>query len=127
MTIMKFAAVCGIALAIFVVAVAPALTASVGFGELYYEGEIVRTVVPPAASPKPGIDNLYAVPDQQAVIGVAPGDKDYHGGRWAFHSVSWNVAPYLLTSEQAVLDAQAAGDIDIDRVEENDFKCPVQP
>jgi hypothetical protein len=102
-----------------------------GFGELYYDGTIVRTVVPPAAMPKQGRDNLYAimggVPDQLPVVAVAPGDRDYHGGQWAFHSVTWNVAAYLLTSEEEVLAAADTGDVTITRVEDNDFKCPVLP
>ena len=105
--------------------------ARVGFGQLYYEGAIVRTVVPPAAAPKRGRDNLYAIPPgvagQLAVIAVAPGDRDYHGGQWAFNSVTWNTTPHPLTSEDDVLDAAAAGDVTITRVPANDFKCPVQP
>lgn len=106
---------------------AAAEAARPGFGELWYEGQIVRTVVPPASSPKEGRDNLYAIPDQLAVIGVAPGDRDYHGGHWAFHGVTWNVAPYLLASEADVLQAAASGDITITRVPTLDFRCPVQP
>lgn len=98
-----------------------------GFGQLYHDGEIVRTIVPPAAAPKEGVDNLYVIPDQLAVAAVAPGDRDYHGGKWAVHTVSWNVAPYDLTSEEEVLAAESAGDVDVTRVPENDFKCPVQP
>ncbi len=97
------------------------------FGELYYEETIVGTVIPPASMPKRGRDNLYVVPDQRAVIGVAPGDKGYHGGQWAVHVVSWNVEPYLLTSEAAVLDAMMSGHVCVVRVETMDFKCPVQP
>ncbi len=91
----------------------------------------MRTVVPPAATPKQGIDDFYAVMDgaegQLGVAAVAPGDKDYHGGKWAFHSVTWNVAPYLLTSAEAVEDAEDLGDVTVTRVTENDFKCPIQP
>ena len=101
------------------------------FGQLFYNGEVVRTVVPPAAMPKPGRDNFYVVEGgaegQLGIAAVAPGDKDYHGGKWAFHSVIWNVAPYLLTSEAEVLDAAAAGDVTIMRVPALDFKCPIQP
>lgn len=117
-------------LAMLFAVVTPAFAGSskkVGFGELYYNGDVVRTVVPPAAAPKMGKDNLYAVPGQRAVAAVAPGDRDYHGGKWAFHSVEWNVDPYLLTSEEAVLAAAEAGDIEVTRVPENDFKCPIQP
>ena len=97
-----------------------------GFGELYYQGMVVGTVVPPASNPKEGRDNLYAVPGQRAVIGVAPGDTDYQGGQWAFHSVVWNTDPYLLTSEEEVMAAAMAGDITVTRVPSMDFKCPVQ-
>ena len=107
----------------------PAAAKRPGFGELYYDGEVVRTVVPPAAMPFEGRDDLYLVPDQRAVAAVAPGDTDYHGGKWAVHLVEWNmyVEPYLLTSEAAIFEAEALGDITISRVAENDFKCPIQP
>jgi hypothetical protein len=104
---------------------------SVGFGNLFYDGEIVRTVVPPAAMPFQGRDNLYPIVDgvegQLPVAAVAPGDRDYHGGQWAVNLVEWNVDPYLLTSEAEVLAAAAAGDVTITRVAGNDFKCPIQP
>jgi Ser/Thr protein kinase RdoA (MazF antagonist) len=51
----------------------------------------------------------------------------YHGGDWKFFAVTWNVAPYLLTSAGVMLAAAAAGDVTVTRVAENDFKCPVQP
>jgi hypothetical protein len=114
-------------LALLIVAVTPVLAAKPGFGQLYYDGEVVRTVVPPAAAPQEGRDNLYVIPDQMAVAAVAPGDTDYHGGQWAFHSVTWNTEPYLLTSEDDVLAAEANGDVTVTRIPENDFKCPVQP
>jgi len=36
------------------------------------------------------------------------------------------VAPYLLTSEAAVLAAYMAGDVTVTRVPANDFLCPIQ-
>jgi hypothetical protein len=98
----------------------------------FYEGQMVRTVVPPAQTPQEGRDNFYAFPNgaaagQKGVVAVAPGDQDYHGGHWAFHAVTFNVTPYLLTSEAAVLAAAAAGDVSITRVAANDFRCPIQP
>ena len=102
-----------------------------GFGELYYDGTIVRTVVPPATMSKPGRDDFYVVMNgvegQLGIAAVAPGDKDYHGGKWAFHSVMWTTDPYLLTSEEDVLNAQTAGDVVVMRISQNDFKCPIQP
>jgi hypothetical protein len=92
----------------------------------------VRTVVPPARTPQEGRDNFYAFPSgaatgQKGVVGVVPGDRDYHGGHWVFFAVTFNVTPYLLTSEAAVLTAAAAGDVSITRVAANDFRCPIQP
>ena len=110
---------------------APSALAKPGFGNLYHDGEVVRTVVPPAAMPQLGTDPFYAVMDgadgQLGIAGVAPGDQGYRGGKWAFHAVTWNVEPYLLTSDEAVLAAQAAGHVAVERVPENDFKCPIQP
>ena len=81
--------------------------------------------------PFEGRDNLYVisggVEGQLAVAAAAPGDRDYNGGQWAFHSVSWNVEPYELTSEEDVVDAEGDGDITVARIPEADFKCPVQP
>jgi hypothetical protein len=97
----------------------------------YLDGAVVRTVVPPAAAPNAGRDDFYAVMGgvaaQKGVVAVGPGSAGYHGGDWKFFAVTWNVEPYLLTSADAVLAAQAAGDVAITRVAENDFKCPIQP
>ena len=96
----------------------------------YYQGDSVRTVVPPAAFPNQGTDPFYAITNgvagQKAVVGLAPGDAGYNGGHWAFHAVTFNVAPYLLTSEDAVLAAVAAGDLAVTRIPANDFLCPIQ-
>ena len=99
-------------------------------GCCYLTGAVVRTVVPPAATPNDGRDNFYAimggVSDQKGVVAVGPGSPGYHGGDWKFHSATWNVPPYLLTSEAAVLAAAGAGDVTITRIPANDFKCPIQ-
>lgn len=123
---MKRVNVLTIAAVVLLVTMAPTQAAQPGFGELYYEGEIVGTVVPPASSPREGRDNLYAIPAQPAVIGVAPGDRDYHGGHWAFHRVEWHMTPYLLTSQADVLAAAVAGEITITREPTMDFRCPVR-
>src|SRR5256712_13357315 len=116
----------------FVAVLPPAQAARPGFVFpdicCYYNGGLVRTVVPPAAFPNEGRDNFYVVMGQEifGVVGVAPGASGYHGGHWKFHSVTWNVAPSLLTSEAAILAAQASGDVSVTRVPENDFLCPIQ-
>lgn len=94
----------------------------------YYNDRVVRTVTPPAAFPNEGRDNFYVVMSQAVigVVGVAPGAIGYHGGQWRFHLVTWNVMPYPLTSEAAILAAAAAGDLTIARIPANDFLCPIQ-
>jgi hypothetical protein len=109
-----------------IASVAPTFAAKPGTGMLYLDGAEVRTIIPPAASPHSGRDNLYVVPGQLAVAASGPGDRDYHGGKWAVHQVSFDVTPYALTSEEAVLAAEKAGDVSIIRVASADFKCPIQ-
>lgn len=126
-----------LALVLSVVAVlaAPATAGRPGFvfpgGCCYYEGQIVRTVVPPAAFPNTGTDPFYAiiggVSQQKAVVGLVPGDAGYNGGHWAFNAVTWNTSPYLLTSEDDVLDAADAGDVTVTPNPAMDFLCPIQP
>jgi hypothetical protein len=100
-------------------------------GCCYYAGTTVRTVVPPAAFPNEGRDNFNGFPsggtsDQKGIVAVAPGTAGYHGGHWKFFAVTWNVMPYLLTSEAAVLAAQSAGDVTVTRVPGMDFLCPIR-
>jgi hypothetical protein len=100
-------------------------------GMLFHDGDIVRTFAPPAAIPHDGIDPLYSVANgvegQLSVTAVAPGDGPYHGGRWAVYTVTFDdgVSPYLLTSDEAVLAAEAAGDVTVVRTPEADNRCPV--
>jgi hypothetical protein len=103
------------------------------FGGLYHDGEIVRTFAPPASIPHGGIDPLYSftngVEGQLSVTAVAPGDGDYHGGRWAVYTVTFNkgIEPYLITSDEAVFLAEASGDVTVTRTPEADNRCPVLP
>jgi len=112
--------------------VTSAFAATPGFGNLYYNGTIVRTVVPPAAFPNEGRDNFYKVTNgaagQLGIVAVAPGSSGYHGGHWKVFTVTFNseITPVLLTSEQAVLSAQSAGMVTVTRNAAADFLCPVQ-
>src|SRR2546430_16531922 len=98
-----------------VLPVTSAFAATPGFGNLYYNGTIVRTVVPPAAFPNEGRDNFYKVTNgatgQLGIAAVAPGSSDYHGGHWKGFTVTFNseITPVLLISVQAVLSAQHGG------------------
>lgn len=102
-------------------------------GQLYYNGEVVRTLVP-SGKPlqKEGSDPLYVFPNpegegtlQYSVTQYTPGDKEYRGGHWAVWLVSWNVEPRVLTSYDEVAEAIDLGDISVTRSPENDVLCPV--
>jgi hypothetical protein len=103
------------------------------FGTLYNDGQIYRTFGVPASLPHGGTDPIYSftngVEGQLSVSGVAPGDKGYHGGRWAVYVATFadGVDPYLLTSDEAVLAAAANGDLIVTRTPQADFRCPVLP
>src|SRR5713101_4685233 len=105
----KFTQVSVFILAAFALAlpVSSVFAATPGFGNLYYNGAIVRTVVPPAAFPNTGIDNFYKVTNgvtgQLGIASVAPGADGYHGGHWKVFTVT-------LTRNASA-----------------DFLCPVQP
>jgi hypothetical protein len=129
---MKFALVAAVAAALVPATTAGAAPASKGF--LYHDGAVIRTVVVSApVAPGSGRDPLYSVTNgadgQLGIAGVAPGDGPYHGGQWAVYLVTFNpgVTPYLLTSDEAVMAAKAAGDVTVTRAPDRDFRCPVQP
>jgi hypothetical protein len=101
---------------------------------LYLDGETVRTFVVPAyVPPGSGTDPLFMVTNgvqgQLGIAGVGPGHPGYHGGRWAVYLVTFNAGetPYLLTSDEAVEAAEAAGDVTVTRAPAMDNRCPVQP
>jgi hypothetical protein len=122
------AAVAAVAAAILV---APA-TATTGKGFLFHDGAVVGTVVAPAhVAPGSGTDPFFNVTNgaagQLGIAGVAPGDGPYHGGDWQVWLVTFEdgVTPYLLTSDEAVFAAEAAGDVTVTRAPDADFRCPV--
>jgi hypothetical protein len=106
-------------------------SATAGMGSLFHDGAVVGTVVPPVAIPGAGTDPFYTVtngtPGQLGIAGVAPGDGPYHGGAWEVFTVTFapGVTPYLLTSDEAVFTARAAGDVAVARNAGADFRCPV--
>ena len=115
--------------ALIAASAAPA-AASVGRGNLFLHGDIVGTIVTPAPVPVgSGRDPFYSVtngaPGQLGIAGVGPGDAGYHGGDWEFFAVTFNTAPYLLTSGEAVMAAEASGDVTVLRLPGRDFRCPV--
>src|SRR5947209_17420971 len=106
--------------------------ATTGKGQLFHDGAVVGTVVTPAPiAAGTGTDPFYKVTNgtsgQLGIAGVAPGDGPYHGGSWQVFVVTFNsgVTPYLLTSDEAVMAAEAAGDVTVTRAAGADFRCPV--
>jgi hypothetical protein len=117
--------------AVALVAALPA-TAKTGKGELFHNGNVVGTVVTPSPiEPGSGLDPFYMVTNgaegQLGIAGVAPGDGPYHGGSWQTFRVTFRpgVTPYLLTSDEAVREAEADGDVTVTRAADADFRCPV--
>jgi hypothetical protein len=107
-------------------------TATTGKGQLFHDGAVVGTVVTPSPlAAGSGTDPFYKVSGgadgQLGIAGVAPGDGPYHGGSWQVYLVTFKagVTPYLLTSDEAVFAAQAAGDVTVTRAGDADFRCPV--
>jgi hypothetical protein len=128
---MRLALAATITAALGLLAAVPA-GATVSRGHLFHDGSIVGTVVTPSPIPAgSGTDPFYnvtnGVADQLGIAGVAPGDGPYHGGSWQVFLVTFNsgVTPYLLTSDEAVAAAQAAGDVTVTRAGDADFRCPV--
>ena len=99
----------------------------VHFGQIYLNGALVRTLLPPATTPQEGTAAFYMVPGTGGVAALGPGDAGYRGGSWKVYIVSWNTTQRLLTSSSAVLAAEAAGEITITRNAALDFRCPIQP
>ncbi len=107
-----------------------ALGAEPGFGNLFLNGHVVGTVVPPAqVDPGSGRDPFYKVANgvsgQLGIAGVGPGEPGFHGGDWAVFTVRFNVTPYLLTSGSAVVSAASKGDVTVTRQPAQDFRCPI--
>jgi hypothetical protein len=112
-------------------ALAGPVSAKAGKGQLFLDGEVVRTVVNAAKLPHGGTDPFYAVTNpaqgQLGIAGVGPGQPGYTGGDWAVFELTFNVTPYLLTSDEAVQMAQSEGDVTVVRDASADFRCPILP
>jgi hypothetical protein len=114
---------------IAVLALTGPASAKAGKGSLFLDGDTVGTTVVSAPLPNGGTDPFFMVTNgvngQLGIAGVGPGQPGYTGGDWAVHRVTFTVAPYLLTSDEAVATAEAAGDVTVTRDASGDFRCPV--
>ena len=112
-------------------ALAGPVGAATGKGQLFLDGQVVGTVVVSAPLPNGGTDPFYMVTNpaagQLGIAGVGPGQSGYTGGDWAVNLVTFNpgVTPYLLTSDEDVMAALAAGDVTVTRDPTADFRCPI--
>ena len=101
----------------------------VGF---YIDGATYLTVGTPTdffgtGAPASTFDTIYDL-GGNGVLNVAeakPGDRDFNGGRWMVFPVTWHVAPYQLTSAEAVLAAADAGQLTVATAPAKEFFCPV--
>jgi len=79
----------------------------------YVDGQLYRTVATPtalpASAPAKSFDVIYEFFGVQTnVAEAAPGDRDYNGGRWMVHGLSF--ADY--DAAVAAYDANGSGDFD---------------
>jgi len=106
--------------------------ASTTHGKVFFNGQVVGTIVTPAAVPNGGTDPFYevsgGVAGQLGIVGDGPSSPDYRGGLWAVNNVTFTpgTTPFLLTSAHAVLTAQSLGEVTVTRNPAADFRCPIQ-
>jgi hypothetical protein len=100
----------------------------VGF---YVDDVLYRTVGTPTdfsntGAPASTYDKIYALGSGLRNVAEAkPGDRDFNGGRWAVYPVTWNVDPYQITNDGALLDAAANGELSIASTPVRLFFCNV--
>ena len=105
------------------------------FGTIFANDAVYRTFGNPANVPDgTGTDPFAKIlnstnPAQVGVAAFAPGSAgNHHGGRWAVHEATWTATgdpSTLITSWTQLEDLVAAGQVDLVRVEADDFRCPV--
>ncbi len=128
--------------AVLMAAAAAPASAGVTGPAFYVDGEMYRTVLTPTdlsgtAAPADSFDTLYNLGSHQpAVAEAAPGDRDYNGGRWMVHAISFpsgydaaviagdSNGNGVLDADSEVLAAISAGAAVDDGVVRQ-FVCPV--
>jgi hypothetical protein len=100
---------------------------SVGF---YVDGTLYRTIGTPTdfsgtGAPDSSFETIYALGNGFSdVAEAAPGDPGFKGGRWVVVPIIWHIDPVQYTSDEQILAAEAAGDIDFG-TPTTYFECPV--
>ena len=143
---MRFPTASAAATAVGMIAASAALAGPASAGvtgpAFYVDGTMYRTVGTPtdfsrAGAPAHSFDTIYSFGDvQPAVADAAPGDRDYNGGRWMVHSVTFPAGHAaalssgdldhdgVLDSDTEVMAAMDAGDA-VDSGVVASFECPV--
>lgn len=96
-------------------------------GTIYAHDVAYRTVGTPQDLPNHGkFDTIYVLGGELANVSeVAPGDKDFNGGRWEVRPINWiSIEPTQFTNAEQIMDAVNAGQISIGDVVRR-FECPL--
>ncbi len=95
-------------------------------GTIYAHDVAYRTVGTPNDLPDQGPFNPIWVLGNGlgSVTDAAPGDANYHGGRWEVRMVTFNVAPVQYTNAEDLQAAANRGDITIGPIVRH-FECPL--
>lgn len=97
---------------------------------IYAHDRLYTGVNTPTDLPDHGPFNaIYPFPGTalHAVSEAAPGDRNYYGGRWEVHLVSFvTIAPRQFTNAEDILAAAARGEVTIGGVVKR-FECPLIP
>jgi hypothetical protein len=106
---------------------APATPLGPPGGRIYAHDHLYRTIGTPTDLPPVGkFDTIYALGGTLFnVAEVAPGDRDFNGGRWEVRPIVWTgTSPTQFTNAEQILAAVAAGQIQIGDVIQR-FECPL--
>lgn len=97
-------------------------------GEMIYAHDVLyRTIGTPADLPPHGSFNaIYALGGGLgSVSSAAPGDREWRGGRWEVHLVTFlTIAPRQFTNAEDLLAARQRGEVAIGDVVRR-FECPL--
>jgi len=96
-------------------------------GMIYAHDELYRTVGTPTDLPEHGpFDAIYVLGNDLASVSeVAPGDRDFNGGRWEVRVVTFQtIPPTQFTNAEDLLDAASRGEVSIGPVVKR-FECPL--
>ena len=96
---------------------------------IYAHDRIYTGVNTPRDLPDQGLFNkIYPLgPGLNSVSEAAPGDRDYRGGRWEVHPVTFvTIAPRQFTNAEDIVAAAGRGEVQIGGMVKR-FECPLIP